>query len=59
MLASAANVGVAIIIIIIIITLFASSYAGLFHFRIQDVHGKERTDRDATPAYTKVTTRRD
>ena len=55
MLASAANVGVAIIII----TLFASSYAGLFHFRIQDVHGKERTDRDATPAYTKVTTRRD
>ena len=57
MLASAANVGVAIIIIII--TLFASSYAGLFHFRIQDVHGKERTDRDATPAYTKVTTRRD
>ena len=58
MLATAANVGVAIIIIIII-TLFASSYAGLFHFRIQDVHGKERTDRDATPAYTKVTTRRD
>ena len=51
MLASAANVGVAIIIIVII-ALFASSYAGLFHFRIQDVHFKERTDRDATPAYT-------